>query len=482
MALTAEQTVAIEDAQFNIDLAEQYIAQSQDIIATAQQNITSARENISFATSQLTSATLPEDRRQFYEANIAADLRVIESNELVIQNQQASINENITVISDNQNLITEVSSATTADPGSVNTDSDIVLSRQVSLQDSLAPGESVVNTTTNVADVNLGTATGDDLVAAYDAGPAEDPFEASRVAAEERYNNEAGPTEQDVLASVNAGTKLKAQQQKVLSARRNIGNNSDWRVKIKLAPNANYLYAAQNPGILAPLRKTGGVIFPYTPQIETQYTASYDKYDLIHSNYRGYFYKGSSVNEISLRGSFTAQDTSEAQYLLAVIHFFRSVTKMFYGKDPQAGTPPPLVYLSGFGPNQFNDHACVVSNFTYSLPTDVDYIRADAPNQIGVNLENRTGKTSGLGTTGPFMSVVNRLKNAKLFAGALPEIPDPNTVLQTVNTPTSTNATYVPTKMEINIQLLPVQTRSEVSQQFSLQGFANGQLLRGGFW
>jgi hypothetical protein len=116
------------------------------------------------------------------------------------------------------------------------------------------------------------------------------------------------------------------------------------------------------------------------------------------------------------------------------------------------------------------------------LPSDVDYIRADAPNQIGVNLENRTGKTSGIGVTGPFMSIVNRLKNANLFSGALPKLPNPNFVLQNVNTPNATNATYVPTKMEINIQLLPVQTRSQVSQQFSLEGFANGRLLRGGFW
>jgi hypothetical protein len=44
------------------------------------------------------------------------------------------------------------------------------------------------------------------------------------------------------------------------------------------------------------------------------------------------------------------------------------------------------------------------------------------------------------------------------------------------------NPTYVPTKMEISLSLLPVQTRSQVSQQFSLKGFANGNLLKGGFW
>ena len=42
--------------------------------------------------------------------------------------------------------------------------------------------------------------------------------------------------------------------------------------------------------------------------------------------------------------------------------------------------------------------------------------------------------------------------------------------------------TYVPTKIEIQITLLPIQTRSQISQQFSLKDFANGNLLRGGFW
>jgi hypothetical protein len=36
--------------------------------------------------------------------------------------------------------------------------------------------------------------------------------------------------------------------------------------------------------------------------------------------------------------------------------------------------------------------------------------------------------------------------------------------------------------MEINFSLLPTNTRAQVSQQFSLKGFANGNLLKGGFW
>jgi hypothetical protein len=44
------------------------------------------------------------------------------------------------------------------------------------------------------------------------------------------------------------------------------------------------------------------------------------------------------------------------------------------------------------------------------------------------------------------------------------------------------NPTYVPTKIEISLGLLPIQSRSQVSKQFSLKQFANGDLLKGGFW
>jgi hypothetical protein len=289
----------------------------------------------------------------------------------------------------------------------------------------------------------------------------------------------------DANNSVVRGATDRAQAQSTLQSRVNQPAAADWRVRLSLAPNATYLYRSASPGILAPLAATNGVIFPYTPSIDTSYTATYDKTDLTHSNYRGYFYKSSSVNDVNIKGTFTAQDTREAQYLLAVIHFFRSVTKMFYGQDNQAGTPPPLVYLSGLGQYQFNNHPCVVTSFTYNLPTDVDYIRANGFNNIGLNLENRRTQSSGPsigGSLGTVIAIIDRLSNANLRNGSLPDVPSPVPVNQNVANQNSVNSTYVPTKMDISISLYPIQTRTQVSQQFSLKGFANGDLLKGGFW
>jgi len=249
--------------------------------------------------------------------------------------------------------------------------------------------------------------------------------------------------------------------------------NTDWRVTLRLAPGATYLYKAADAGLLQPLKVTNGVVFPYTPTIGTAYKANYDTYDLTHSNYRGYFYKNSYTDAVSLKATFTAQSTSDAAYVLAVIHFFRSVTKMFYGQDAQRGSPPPLVFLSGLGDYQFNNHPCVVTSFSYNLPDGVDYISSGSPNNLGLNLQPLQNLYST--TLNAVSPTVTRLAAAFLPIGAQNDIPAPLRSLLN-------NPTYVPSKIDIDISLLPVQTRQQVSQQFSLRDFSNGSLLKKGFW
>jgi hypothetical protein len=292
--------------------------------------------------------------------------------------------------------------------------------------------------------------------------------------------NSVQDPQQAAAAAANAqavvGTQL-AQRQAVLEAQRKMANNGDWRVRLSLAAGADYLYKAPNPGILQPLANTGGVIFPYMPKIETLYKADYEPYSLTHSNYKGYFYKSSYTDAVSLTGTFTAQDTTEANYMLAVIHFFRSVTKMFYGQDAQRGSPPPLVYLTGLGEYQFSAHPCVVSSFTYSLPTDVDYIRANSVNINGTSLLTRRARQNL--PTDPVSGAVKRLQNLFSSQGI-----NKGAINDPVAPPTlgKNNPTYVPTKLEISLSLLPMQTRAQVSQVFSLKSFANGDLIKGGFW
>ena len=241
----------------------------------------------------------------------------------------------------------------------------------------------------------------------------------------------------------------------------------DWRVRLSLAPGATYLYKDKAAaGILAPLAATDGVIFPYTPAISVQYAASYDPTELTHSNYKFFTYRGSSVDSVSITCDFTAQDTFEANYLLAVIHFFRSVTKMFYGQDqnPKIGTPPPLCYLSGLGAFQFDAHPLAITSFNYTLPTDVDYIRAGAtPTQAGVT---RPGPKDN-----SFSSSTVRMGDLQPGGGTAPA--------QFNTPPGSRDVTYVPTKMSISISAVPIVTRNDISNKFSLKEYGTGKLLRG---
>ena len=266
--------------------------------------------------------------------------------------------------------------------------------------------------------------------------------------------------------------------------------DGDWRVRLSLAPDNRRLY--QNPddelaGILYPLKATHGIIFPYTPTIAFQHVANYENYELTHSNHRGYFYKGSAVRDIMVPATFTAQDTAEATYMLAALHFLRSATKMFYGQDAERGMPPPLVFLHGYGEYGFNNHPCVISLMNYNLPNDVDYIPAGVP-------DNESPEAGFFESKAPYTghqswsSKISRMLGAQLTPGAergqttREAQSNPNTNEIKALTKIYKGKTYVPTKIDINFNMVPIQTRQQVSKEFSLKDYASGKLLKGGFW
>lgn len=254
----------------------------------------------------------------------------------------------------------------------------------------------------------------------------------------------------------------------------------DWRVRLVLAPGSDYFYNGDSKGILAPLAVSKGVIFPYTPNITVNYAATYEGTSLTHTNYKVYQYQNSSVDSVTLSCDFTAQDTYEANYLLAVIHFFRSMTKMFYGQDsnPKNGTPPPLCYIQGMGGYQFDNLPLAISGFNYALPTDVDYIPTTGHTIAG---------TAQPTNSNPALSITASNILARLGGKIKPGGTAPGPSFGT-NTVVSQDATWVPTKIALTITCLPIVSRNQVSNQFSLEKYASGDLLRGsknpngGFW
>jgi hypothetical protein len=59
--------------------------------------------------------------------------------------------------------------------------------------------------------------------------------------------------------------------------------------------------------------------------------------------------------------------------------------------------------------------------------------------------------------------------------GLSPKVPN----FQTQNTMINSEATYIPTKLQLQITCLPIVTRNDISNKFSLKEYATGELLRG---
>ena len=145
----------------------------------------------------------------------------------------------------------------------------------------------------------------------------------------------------------------------------------DMRVKLRVPPDYLVGPAAGPTNIL---QKNGGILFPYTPIIGNDNQANYTQQQPLHSNFPLYFYKNSTVGPLTVNAKFTVQNEFEGAVLLGVIHLLRSLTKMKFGNDPDAGAPPPVCRFDAYGDYMFYNVPVSVANWKHELPDGVDYI------------------------------------------------------------------------------------------------------------
>jgi len=154
----------------------------------------------------------------------------------------------------------------------------------------------------------------------------------------------------------------------------------DWRVSLSVPPRiVEYTGAGTENtagGLLAPLlEKTNyRMIFPYTPTFMIGQSANYNAMSPVHTNYPYYAYENSRVDQITLTADFYVQNSIEANYWVACLHYLRVMTKMAYGAGPDKGLPPPIALLNGYGDYVFKDVPVLIQNFTFDLKRDIDYI------------------------------------------------------------------------------------------------------------
>ena len=246
--------------------------------------------------------------------------------------------------------------------------------------------------------------------------------------------------------------------------------NLDWRVKLKV-PIENPIYERLGFGPMAPLDRSKGIIFPYTPQIETNYTAEYEDLHPTHSNYVTPAYSKSKTDTITISADFSSNDADESAYSMAVVHFFRTVTKMFFANDgPNNGRPPPILILQAYGAYMFPNVPVVCKSASFTLPKDVDYV-ASVPGSPAGSGGISEPKGIDLLTKKINQRVQNILPNIRGGQGSSNKPPG-----------TQDDISYVPTQFTANIQLQPIYSRTTIAETFSLNKFVTGSLTKdGGF-
>lgn len=129
---------------------------------------------------------------------------------------------------------------------------------------------------------------------------------------------------------------------------------------------------------------SGGIVFPYTPNIVTSYNVEYSAYELVHANYQQTAYNKTRNPDIQVTGVFNVSTQEEGRYLAGVIHFLKVVTKMNFGPgDPLRGTPPPVLEFSAYGSLNFHRVPVVVGSFSLPYEDGVDYIEVEAFEEVG---------------------------------------------------------------------------------------------------
>jgi hypothetical protein len=196
------------------------------------------------------------------------------------------------------------------------------------------------------------------------------------------------------------------------------GNAEDWRVRI----NCNF--GLFGDGAFGLLQDTNGVVWPYNPSITIATKANYSPLDPVHNNYTMWAYKSSSVDDIQIAGDFSCETEADAAYWIQATTFFKASTKMFFGKSTNAGNPPIICNLSGYGPGVLNSIPVIVKQFSVDLPEDVNYIKCTS-NNFG-------------------------------------------------------QATWVPILSKISVTVAPIYNRSKL-RQFSLQEYASGSMSTKGY-
>lgn len=251
---------------------------------------------------------------------------------------------------------------------------------------------------------------------------------------------------------------------------------NDWRVRMTLPTWPSF----RGSPVLKPLKDAGGMIFPYTPQIQLNSSATYTAMTPVHSNFKFNAYQHSDPGTIQITAPMNVEDSTQALYWIAALHYFRSMTKMFSGNDPKAGNPPPIVQLSGYGSYVFNNVPVVVTSFSTNLNAECDYIPVETNTSIAGAVNSFAGGVGSVaGAVGSAFGVSKVTDQLTNITDGIEKVATMANALG-IGGSMSSGLAYVPTKSQFSVTLMPMYSRTS-ARKFSLDNFVAGGYLNNSF-
>lgn len=148
--------------------------------------------------------------------------------------------------------------------------------------------------------------------------------------------------------------------------------------RLRLAHLSGYSVAGGSPyaGIQQPLSLTSGLMFPYTPTVQFSQDVDYAHLSMVHSNTDYYSFTRSPNTTINVTAKLSVQNQTEGQYVMAAIQFLRTVSKMNFGQsDSNAGLPPPILTVTGYGTYMLNGARVFLKQHSYSFEETMDLVQ-----------------------------------------------------------------------------------------------------------
>tara|TARA_B100000902_G_scaffold399981_1_gene474222 strand:+ start:5742 stop:6380 length:639 start_codon:yes stop_codon:yes gene_type:complete len=206
--------------------------------------------------------------------------------------------------------------------------------------------------------------------------------------------------------------------------------------RARLRPKGGYQKLFQGPAL--PLASEGELVFPYTPTVTYNRTSNYGTYDLPHTNYQPKYWQNTTSPNIQLTAQFTSNTQEEALYTVGALHFLRMCQLGHFGaSDPMRGSPPPIIEFSAYGRHLFENFPVIVSDVSYTLDSEVDYVEYNDTTNLDVNIVGYGANSQG--------------------------------------------ATVVPTSIIVAVSLTHQPNLTQMREEFNVDDISTGRLLGRGF-